>query len=127
MDSYSLFVFIFSSDFTTPPRRNAAVVFLIDSSFDSVDKDNFKRQREFIISLAKSFKIPENGARVSVITYGRHARSIVQFKDSGDFKSFLYGMMRSSRMQGEWPIEQFCSANVERFLSNRELKQGQLL
>ena len=78
------------------------MVFLIDSTFESVDKNDFKRQREFVISLAKSFKIPNNGARVSVVTYGKDARPIVQFKDSGDFDSFLYAMMSgSSRMQGE--------------------------
>lgn len=79
--------------------KDAAVVFLIDSS-DNVDSNNFKRQREFVISLAKAFKIPDNGARASVITYGIGARSSVQFKDSADFDDFLDSMIRTSRIRG---------------------------
>ena len=88
------------ADFSTPLRKNAAVVFLIDSSIN-VEKNDFKRQREFVISLAKAFKIPENGARASVITYGRFARPSVQFKDSADFARFKNSMLKTSIIGGK--------------------------
>ncbi|XP_068690493.1 collagen alpha-3(VI) chain-like [Montipora foliosa] len=112
-----------NSDFTTPLDRNAAVVFLIDSTFDRVDKNDFKRQRAFVISLAKAFKIPNNGARVSVVTYGKDARPIVQFKDSGNFDSFLYAMMSgSSRMQGPRRMDRALRLAVRMFKDH--LKPG---
>lgn len=79
--------------------KDAAVVFLIDSSED-VESNDFKRQREFVISLAKAFKISENGVRGSVITYGKYARPSAQFKDSADFDEFLKATIRTSRIKG---------------------------
>ena len=92
-------VSFFYADFSTPLLKDAAVVFLIDSS-ENVDSNNFKRQKEFVISLAKAFKIPDNGVRASLITYGREARSSVQLKDSVNFNDFLDSMIKTGRIQG---------------------------
>lgn len=83
--------------------QNAAVVFLIDSS-DDVDKNDFKRQRYFVISLAKAFKIGQNGAHASVITYGKFARPSVQLKDSEDFDSFEDAVLRTSIIAGRFGL-----------------------
>ena len=92
------FCFVFT-DFSTPLSKDAAVVFLVDSS-EKVDSNDFKRQREFVISLAKAFKISENGVRGSVISYGNYSRPSVQFKDSADFDEFVEATIRTSRIKG---------------------------
>lgn len=92
-------IFFNSTDFSTPLSKDTAVVFLLDSS-DDVDTNDFKRQREFVISLAKAFKVSENGVRASVIAYGKDSRPSVQFKDSADFDEFLKATVRTSRFNG---------------------------
>lgn len=98
--SSSYLLLFFYIDFSTPLHKDAAVVFLVDSS-ENVESNDFKRQREFVISLVKAFKIPENGVRASVITYGKEARPSVQLKDSDNFDRFQDSTVKMHRIQGK--------------------------
>lgn len=85
--------------------KDAAIVFLVDTS-EEVETMDFKRQREFVISLAKAFEISEEGVRASVITYGKYSRPTVQFKDSSDVDKFINAMIRTSQIKGRRMIDQ---------------------
>ena len=88
-----------TSDFSTPLGDNADVVFAIDTS-DDVEMNDFKRQREFVSSLAKSFKISKYGARASVLTYGKLAYPFMRFNDFEDMDNFLFKMDRIREVNG---------------------------
>lgn len=99
--------------------KDTGVVFLLDSS-EEVETNDFKRQREFVISLAKAFKVSENGIRASVITYGKHSRPSVQFKDSTDFDEFLEAIMRTSQIRGPRRMDKALELAVRMFRYQRE-------
>lgn len=86
----------------------------MDSSEDVVSND-FKRQREFVISLAEAFKIPQNGVRASVVTYGKYSRPSVQLKDSTNFQKFVDATIRTSRIKGPRRMDKALSMAVRMF------------
>lgn len=112
-------IFYNFTDFSTPLTKDTGVVFLLDSS-EEVETNDFKRQREFVISLAKAFKVSENGVRASVITYGRHSRPSVQFKDSTDFDEFLEATMRTSQIRGPRRMDDALQMAVRMFRYRRQ-------
>lgn len=101
-------------DFSTPLSKDTGVIFLLDSS-EEVERNDFKRQREFVISLAKAFKVSENGVRASVITYGKYSRPSVQFKDTTDFDKFLRATMRTSQIRGPRMMDKALEMAVRMF------------
>ena len=101
-------------DFSTPLSKDTGVIFLVDSS-EEVETNDFKRQREFVISLAKAFKVSENGVRASVITYGKYSRPSVQFKDTTDFDKFLRATMRTSQIRGPRRMDKALEMAVRMF------------
>ena len=112
-------MFSIFTDFSTPLSKDTGVVFLLDSSVE-VETNDFKRQREFVISLAKAFKVSENGVRASVITYGDYSRPSVQFKDSTDFDEFLKAIMRTSRIRGPRRMDKALEMAVRMFRYHRQ-------
>ena len=73
-----------------------------------------------MISLAKAFKVSENGVRASVITYGKHSRPSVQFKDSTDFDDFLEATMRTSQIKGPRRMDDALRMAVRMFRYRRQ-------
>ena len=99
--------------------KDTGVVFLVDSS-EEVETNDFKRQREFVISLAEAFKVSENGIRASVITYGKYSRPSVQFKDSTDFDEFLEAIIRTSQIRGPRRMDKALEMAVRMFRYHRQ-------
>ena len=102
------------ADFSTPLTNDTGVIFLLDTSED-VETNDFKRQREFVISLAKAFNVSENGVRASVITYGKYSRPSVQFKDTTVFDDFLKATMRASQIRGPRRMDKALEMAVRMF------------
>ena len=92
----------------------------MDSS-EEVESNDFKRQREFVISLAKAFKVSERGVRASVVTYGNFSRPTVQFKDSTDVNNFINAMIRTSQIKGKRMMDKALLMAVRMFKNHNEV------
>lgn len=73
LTNFYFFSFFLEAEMDTPESFPADVVFLIDSSSDVI-LDNFKREKDFVKSVAQSMKADQNETRVAVVTYGYIAK-----------------------------------------------------
>ena len=64
----------------SPLEPKTDVVFLVDSS-RGVGEDDYRREKEFIKSLASHFNLHPSGARGTVVIYGNQPSAVVGFDD----------------------------------------------
>jgi len=79
---------LFFTDISTPLDVGTDVIFLIDSS-KTVGEENFRRLKEFVMSLAKSFKPSQNGPRVGSVVFSRNTYTINNLPDFTTHEDFV--------------------------------------
>ena len=84
------YFFFFFFDFQgsrEPINKEADVLFVVDSSF-SVPRDDYKKEQEFVKTMARSLNIPNGKTRIGYITYGSTALvsfTLDRYTDLRDF------------------------------------------
>ena len=91
-------LFTGSADITAPLDPRTDVVFLLDGA-GNITREDFKRQQEFVKSLAKSFKISTSGPRAGIVVYGQRAYPMVRPSDYTSLEDFL-SVVRRARVVG---------------------------
>jgi uncharacterized protein YegL len=61
-----------------PLDLSSDIVFVVDSS-STVDRTNYKKERDFVKSLARALNVARGKSRASMITYGRNSRIETKF------------------------------------------------
>lgn len=69
---------MFQESLTDPYDITADIVFLIDSS-SAVSREDYKKEKEFVVSLAKKLNFGSGKTRVAVILYSDYARQAIRF------------------------------------------------
>lgn len=63
-----------------PLDLTSDIVFVVDSS-STVNRPNYKKERDFVKSLARALNVADGKSRASVITYGRNTRVETKFDE----------------------------------------------
>ena len=63
--------------------RALEIAFVVDTSY-SVSDEELHRMKDFMKEVANGFSISETGARFSIVTYNKHVRVLLKFKDNFD-------------------------------------------
>lgn len=87
------------SDISTPLDPNTDVIFLIDSS-KTVGAENYKREKEFVKALAKSFKPTNKGPRVGTVVFDRTAYTVNELGDYTNHNDFTQKLVRAVFLGG---------------------------
>lgn len=74
-------------DSAKPVNVTADLLFLVDSS-RSVTKDEFRKEKQLVINLAKSFKVSPQYTRAGAIVYSNTAILSIPFAKHSNIKSF---------------------------------------
>ena len=91
---------IFFADVSAPLDPRTDVIFLMDGSGD-IGLVNFKRQQQFVKSLAKSFKISVSGPRAGIVAFGRFAYPMIRLTDYSSQADFLDKVDNTRLINGE--------------------------
>ena len=60
----------------------------MDTSY-SVSDEEMHRVKDFMKEVANGFSISETGTRISIVTFDRHAKVLLKFKDNFNAKKIL--------------------------------------
>ncbi|KAK3745599.1 hypothetical protein QZH41_005840 [Actinostola sp. cb2023] len=102
------------TDISTPLDPSTDVVFLIDSS-KTVGESNYRRLKEFVITLAKSFKPTQNGPRIGTVVFSRNAYTVNNLPDFTDHHDFTERLVRAGFLRKSRRIDRAIERTGEMF------------
>lgn len=97
---YSLNYLTLHSDPVVPRDFQADVLFIMDSSAE-VSRGDYKKEKDFVESLASYLRLSPGGTRAAVLTYGFTARLVANYDSYDTLPPFKNAVDRASYISGK--------------------------
>lgn len=106
--AYTNVLYSFSAS-PTPEKLNADILFLIDSSA-SVSNEDYRKEKDFVKSIAKFLNVSPGKSRAAVVTYGERPQLVSSFTSYRTLPEFESLVDRSPQIRGERRIDKVLEA-----------------